>query len=132
MKATINRQPSGQNQTLGTFRLDTGGEVYECKTLELSWKNNQRRISCIPKGSYKVVPRTSEKFGKHFHITNVPGRSYILIHAGNYHTQILGCVLVGQMHLDINNDGDKDVTNSRNTLKKLLELAPNGFTLCIE
>ena len=30
---------------------------------------------------------------------------------------------------DINNDGYRDVTSSRKTLRKLLELAPEGFEL---
>ena len=37
--------------TLGQLFLN--GERF-CDTLELPWKNNQRRISCIPEGEYKV------------------------------------------------------------------------------
>lgn len=54
------------------------------KTLELPWRDNKQRLSCIPKGTYKVVRRNSSKYGNHFHVTSVQNRSYILIHFGNY------------------------------------------------
>lgn len=132
MKATISRLDYQTKQTLGTLTVaDNGKKVFECKTLELPWFCNTVQKSCIPKGEYKVVPRNSKKFGDHFHITNVPGRSYILIHAGNKYTDILGCVLVGDSYADINGDGIRDVLNSRITLKKLLKIAPKGFTLTV-
>lgn len=132
MRAIIHRTQKGDKQTLGELSLyDNSGKVLDCKTLELPWKDNQRQISCIPPGTYIVVPRNSPKFSDHFHVTNVPGRSYILIHPGNYHTQIQGCILVGRDHIDINGDGDKDVTASKDTLHDLLMLAPGGFELIV-
>jgi hypothetical protein len=132
MKATIKRFSHEQKQTLGEFTLtDNGNEIFRCKTLELPWLNNATQKSCIPTGTYKVIPRTSPKFKKHFHVLNVPGREYILIHPGNYHWDILGCILVGDTLKDINNDGFRDILNSKNTLNKILELAPNGFDLSI-
>ena len=134
MKATINRFSHEEKQTLGDFTLNdnNGNAIFKCKTLELPWLNNATQKSCIPTGTYKVVPRTSAKFKKHFHVLDVQGRSYILIHAGNYFTDILGCILVGDSHKDVNNDGFRDVLNSKNTLNKLLALAPNGFELTIK
>ncbi|GGB82974.1 hypothetical protein GCM10007424_23750 [Flavobacterium suaedae] len=133
MEAILKRQQSDDKQTLGTLEVfDKGRKVFECKTLELDWQNNKRRESCIPVGVYNVVTRTSAKYGLHYHVTNVPARSFILIHHGNYNKDILGCILVGSAHIDINGDGYKDVTNSRNTLKKLLKASPNGFTLTIQ
>src|SRR5690606_3031263 len=134
MKATITRNSHEAKQTLGQLFLynEQGNEIFKCKTLELPWLDNATQKSCIPTGSYNVIPRTSQKFKKHFHVTEVPGRSYILIHAGNYHWDILGCILVGDILKDINNDGFRDILNSKNTLNKLLSLAPNGFELCIE
>lgn len=132
MTANINRFSHEEKQTLGEFTLfNNGKEIFRCKTLELPWLNNATQKSCIPTGTYKVVPRTSSKFKKHFHVTDVQGRSYILIHAGNYYWDILGCILVGDSHKDVNNDGFRDVLNSKNTLNKLLALAPNGFELKI-
>lgn len=133
MKARIIRLTKTDKQTLGVFTLynDKGDEIYRCKTLELPWKDNQRQKSCIPTGEYNVIARTSQKFAKHYHIQDVPNRDYILIHTGNYHTQILGCILVGADFKDLNGDGEKDVTSSKVTLTKILSLAQKGFKLTI-
>lgn len=134
MKATITRDPSSDKQTLGEMIItdDSGKEIFSCKTLELPWKDNQQNVSCIPTGTYSVKRRHSERFKEHFHILDVPNRTWILIHAGNYYTQIKGCVLVGDRFSDINKDGYLDVVNSRNTMKKLLDLLPDEFQLTIE
>lgn len=133
MKLLIERHSDDCAQTIGKmFVLDENGCVkYSCDTLELTWKENQQNISCIPEGEYEVKKRFSRKFKSHFHITDVPGRSYILIHPGNFHTDIRGCVLVGKGLRDINADGHKDVLNSQATLADLLGLMPNKFKLKI-
>lgn len=120
-------------QTLGRmFVLDEDNHVkYNCNTLELTWKNNNTRVSCIPEGEYTIQKRWSPKFKYHFHITEVEGRSFILIHSGNYHSQILGCVLVGSDLEDINGDGRLDVVNSKDTLADLLGIMPQSFKLKI-
>lgn len=125
----ISRQIHQDKQTLGTMYYN-GREI--CKTLELAWRNNERRISCIPVGTYKVVRRASPKYGAHFHLTNVPNRNLILIHNGNYHFQINGCILVGATHEDVNMDGYKDVTRSKPTMEKILKILPKSFNLTIE
>ncbi len=101
------------------------------KTLELPWKNNQKKISCIPTGKYNVVKRRSSKHGNHFHILDVPDRDMILIHAGNYFSDILGCVLPGRNHADINKDGYSDVTHSKQTMIELNKILPDRFKLVI-
>ncbi|MBF6607763.1 MAG: hypothetical protein ITG00_03390 [Flavobacterium sp.] len=133
MKAILTRQSANSKQTIGTLELFAacGQLLMSCKTLELPWLNNARQKSCIPKGNYKVVARTSPKYGLHFFVTNVPGRDMILIHHGNYHTDILGCILVGAAHTDINGDKLPDVTSSKVTMQKLTKLAPQGFELTI-
>lgn len=133
MKAVIERYEHGKKQTLGNlFVQDECDEVvYDCETLELPWKDNQRNISCIPEGAYQVEKRYSKKFGWHFHITDVDGRKWILIHSGNFYTQIRGCVLVGNALGDIDNNGIRDVLNSRDTLADLLGVLPSKFELKI-
>lgn len=133
MKAELIRGVSDDKQTLGDFRLfdEDCKMLFHCKTLELPWKENKVRQSCVPSGTYDVVFRTSARFSRHYHLTDVPGRTYILIHPGNYHSQIEGCILVGENLVDINGDGYLDVTSSRNTLNKLLMIAPKGFKLDI-
>jgi len=134
MKVTITRSKLEDAQTLGALVLtnDEGKKLFNCKTLELPWLNNKRNESCIPLGNYKVVARQSARYNKHYHIEDVPGRSFVLIHIGNYYTQTKGCILVGKSVSDINGDGYLDVTNSKSALQELLKLAPNGFDLEIK
>lgn len=81
-----------------------GGMVIDGKpyyTLEPRWKDNQRNISCIPPGEYEVefMPRSwSGKYRNCFHVKDVPGRSQILIHAGNVPDHTRGCILIGKRH----------------------------------
>ena len=126
MKITLKRLSDDGVQTLGILTNVTG-KVYQ--TLELAWKKNAKQISCIPKGVYKVRKRTSAKYGEHFHILNVPNRDFILLHHGNYHTDILGCILPGKGLADINKDGRLDVTGSRQAMKELLSTLPKEFEL---
>jgi len=132
MKLLIERYPNSEKQTIGNgYVLENDFIKFEFKTLELPWINNKRKVSCIPTGDYKVKKRHSKKFGNHFHIQNVKDRSCILIHKGNYYTDILGCILVGDDLSYINDDNEIDVVNSVNTMKQLLKRLPNKFDLSI-
>jgi len=132
MIAIIKRTEKSSLQTLGSLSIFNNNELlYKCRTLELEEDVNAVRDDCIPTGSYTVVKRWSKKYGDHFHVTNVEGRDYILIHAANYHFQLLGCIAVGQAHIDINKDGLKDVTNSNKTMQDLNNILPKEFTLII-
>ncbi len=130
MKVELIRTYQSQ-QTIGELLING---IEFCKTLELKWLDNIRCKSCIPEGVYKVVKRLAHEKRKynHFLVTNVPNRSYILIHTGNYSSQILGCILVGDKHIDMNKDGLLDVANSTITLQKLYNLMPDSFELTIK
>lgn len=125
-KLTIKRLSDNGYQTLGLL-YNPSTTVYH--TLELPWKNNEHQISCIPKGIYDVVKRYTKERGWHFHILNVPDRDIVLMHVGNYFTDILGCVLPGKGLADINGDGKLDVTASRPALNALLKIMPEKFKL---
>jgi len=132
MNAILTRIGHSTTQTLGELDIFDGDKlVFSCKTLELEEDVNAVRDDCIPKGVYKVVLRNSAKYGDHFHVTNVPNRSLILIHAANYSRQLLGCIAVGKAHIDIDGDGLKDVTSSKATMAKLNEILKDDFELTI-
>jgi len=65
-------------------------------TLELPWRNNARRVSCIPAGVYKLdIFYHSPIYGVVPLVENVPGRDGILLHAGNLPEDTKGCIIVG-------------------------------------
>lgn len=133
LKAFLTRLRDDGRQTLGVLRIyDDLDKLFECKTLEPAWKNNQPKESCIPTGKYIVTPRTSPKFGNHYHILNVPGRDWVLFHAGNFRESTEGCVLVGKDFGDLNKDGRPDLLFSRVILDHLLNVVGNRqFSLVI-
>ncbi len=131
MHVKIQRIEKSEYQTLGILTIfdDNNFPFWSCRTLELPDKNNQSRISCIPEAEYEVIKRYSGKYKDHFHILNVPNRSYILIHNANYVRQLLGCIAVGLHHTDIDGDGLRDVTASKQTLKDLNKILPDEFKM---
>ena len=103
---------------------------FQCFTLELPLLNNATDISCIyPAGGYNGQKHFSPNNGDCIAINNVMDRTNIQIHSGNYTSQIRGCILVGDSIKFLNDDTIPDVTNSKNTLKKLLSVLDNEFTI---
>ena len=134
IKAFLLRLVNNDKETLGRF-LVYGDQfkLLEGVTLELPWRNNQRVVSCIPKGSYQVrFCSDSEKIPyPHFEILNIPGRDGVKIHRGNFVENTKGCVLIGSDFGDINSDGVPDVTGSKVTLDQLLIIGRGGFELTV-
>lgn len=111
-----------------------GEKIFEFKTLELPWRDNERNVSCIPEGEYlvkKMYPTSKRKY-QYFWVQDVPGRDSILFHPGNYTHQIKGCILPGEEFADLDNDNIIDITNTTQTLKILTALLPEKFKLVIE
>jgi hypothetical protein len=129
----LTRIESNDSHTLGLLKHNgiDGVPPFELFTLELPWRENVVRKSCINVGRYKVVKRWSAKYKHHFWITNVSGRSMILIHAGNYVTDSLGCVLVGDSVRNGVVAGSKMLLNSKKSMRLLLDSCPDHFTLII-
>ena len=127
----IIRETFTDKSTIGNLYLD--GE-WLCDTLELPWKDNQRSISCIPDGQYKVRLRTARESATrdylHLLIQDVPNRDYILVHIGNKSSDSRGCVLVG-----IGTEQDF-VKNSRLAMellmKEILNLGGTNINLIIK
>ena len=64
-----------------------------CLTIELPWKNNETKVSCIPEGKYFIKKRYSKKFQWHLEVLDVQNRSFILFHTANNALQELnGCI----------------------------------------
>jgi 5,10-methylene-tetrahydrofolate dehydrogenase/methenyl tetrahydrofolate cyclohydrolase len=78
---------------LGTNGTLSANGQFVCFTIELPWLNNQRKLSCIPEGRYKLVKRYTAKRGNHILVVGVPGRSLILFHPANDALKELeGCI----------------------------------------
>ena len=129
------------------IRIDTGDvgtfSLFVVKgvaffTAELPWRNNYKNISCIPSGSYQCEITDSPKFGRVYKIKDVPDRTDILIHPGNwagdirkgYRSDSDGCVLLGKRIVSIYTQ--KAVASSKAALEEFQALLKNEpFTLVI-
>ena len=139
MKIHIDRSYRKEQTPGHAYLQDVDGNIlYQFKTLELPWKDNERNKSCIPEGIYPVKVRFSKKYGRHLHIQNVKDRDLILIHWGNYAgsvnpktgtPDIRGCVMVGSAHMDIDGDGITDIENSKNTFKAIMAVVPDELEI---
>lgn len=77
----------GTNGTI-TFR---GKHI--CHSIELPDKENEKQVSCIPEGRYKLTRYHSKRFPDTIGISQVPDRSGILFHAANDALRELqGCI----------------------------------------
>jgi len=96
--------------TFGKITLDWLPEHKDIYTIELPWMDNIQNQSCIPQGIYNCSPYSSVKYKNVWQVRNVPNRSNILIHSGNFACDVKlqasvhdsdtqGCILVG-MRID--------------------------------
>ena len=127
----IIRDTFTENSTIGELFIN--GERF-CDTLENPWLNNQRNISCIPEGQYKVrlrLPRESAtRDYLHLLVQDVPNRDYILFHIGNTAKDTSGCILVGQ-------GSEQDVVYNSQlamdlVIKEILNLGGENINLIIK
>lgn len=78
--------------------------------------------TAIPEGRYRVTLERSPRFGENtITINDVPGFSYIRIHAGNDHTDTDGCPLVGLRRVVDPIGSGGSVLDSRLALSRLKE-----------
>ncbi len=95
----------------GTFGVWLLNNQPMAVTLEPYHRENERNISCIPSGQYIMERVNSPTYGDTFEVTNVQGRSKILIHWGNLDDNTEGCILLGESLGLLN--GDWAVLSSR-------------------
>jgi hypothetical protein len=88
--------------TFGVITFPSGVQLY---TAERPWLGNKPSVSCIPEGVYalgkresRVVSRTSGgSFTEGWEVKAVPGRTFIMVHPGNYPlVDLEGCIAVGK------------------------------------
>ena len=73
-------------------KLECDGKLI-CNTIELPWKMNETKVSCIPEGKYFIRKRYSRKFKWHLEVIDVKDRSFILFHpANNALKELNGCI----------------------------------------
>ena len=128
-KLYLIREPSTATETMGrlTFNLQT------IHTVEQEWRptapGGEPNNSCVPAGQYKLIHHARPNgdkvlalvnpgLGVYYQAADRPsgvGRFLILIHAGNTHKDVIGCIAPG-----LGRSGSS-VTSSRAAMKKIME-----------
>lgn len=91
-----------EDRTLGILYLVHHLNTRPFVTMELAWKENKKRESCIPLGKYDLIKARYDD-RKTFMVKDVPGRSGIYFHAGNWPKNSTGCILLGSNFVDYDN-----------------------------
>lgn len=110
----IDRKLSSDNCTMGYLLTNKKIIAY---TLELPWIDNKGDISCISSGTYSGILRYDKKDKWRIELTNVPNRTNVQIHVGNFTRDTKGCILVGTGA----NINDCEVQGSSTAYQKLKE-----------
>jgi len=142
MACQLIRDENGNDGCFGTLtNADTG---HKWQTAELSWLDNEQNISCIPPGIYDVVWSLHPKHGWCYEVQNVPGRTAILIHPGNWagsqklgeRSDFLGCIGLGKVRLRTSPPGtnylQESILHSKDAVAEFVaEMKEQPFKLCI-
>ena len=126
-KLKLVRVTEHKDATLGVLCIDDRPMFV---TLEDKWRDNERQVSCIPKGKYEIIAHSSPKFGRTFQVMNVPDRDAILIHAGNTHKDTHGCILLGLMYGLLGTDSA--ILSSRAAMEQFMQLMASDSKATLE
>jgi hypothetical protein len=141
---TLSRSTGDGERTSGDLRLwlgagDKGVQVAAFATIERPWIKNPAgpggmpRVSCVPVGTYTIIPHHSVNFPNTYALVNpelgvyyqpgdIPagqawGRSAILMHVGNRVRDVIGCIAVGKEHGEL--QGEPAVLRSTLAMREL-------------
>ena len=119
------RTESSAQGTFSQFAIKT----FKAFGGELPSRNNQQGKSCIPAGTYICRWLYSNEHKRNiYHITNVPNRTDVEVHSGNYcgdkdkgfKSDVLGCLLLGKSIGLL--DGQKAVLESKEAIQEFEKL----------
>lgn len=112
--------------TVSVNMVNTGDDTFNQfgYNIELPYLDNRINVSCIPTGIYKFQQIIRPDGTRAIEILNVPNRTNILAHSGNYMKDTNGCILP---NLSIGYTRDSKTPygiTSRVQLKQLLKALP--------
>jgi hypothetical protein len=131
----FNYGPELPSPLAGTFGIMELPSTHKLYSVEPPWVGNKQSVSCIPEGIYTmryrnsgVVTRsTSGEFTGGWEITDVPNRTFIMIHPGNTPLDFEGCVGPGtdyKLMRDHTGTLRLGVTSSRDAFRLLMSELP--------
>ena len=118
-----------------------------CYTMEQPWRQNRRFVSCVPVGTYDLIPYDSPKYGQTYALENEMldvfayqdeagdgGRYACLFHPANWAHELQGCIAPGYGKSWGQKGGHLPnlmVTRSRDAFTKLYEILDREHQILI-
>ena len=141
ISAVLSRDYGARSTTGCLYIFEGDKSIFNCVMIELPkfvvpMRINSPNIDCIPgEMTYTVKKHYSPSKGECFQVMDVPDRTWVLWHVGNFATgkkvDTEGCQLPGMRFEDINHDGNIDVADSTKAMNMLLAIMPDEFKLHI-
>ncbi len=121
-----------ENFIYGTFGVLIIDSKVFCVTLEPPDELNKTSQSSIPAQQYTCSRYSSNKYPDTFQVMNVPGRTKILFHAGNFLKNTEGCILLARKFGVIGSG--RAILNSGDTFKRFMGIMDgvDKFSLTIK
>lgn len=105
--------------TIGALYVDGANECFSLELpLTFEGKENVPNLTCVQAGRFQILlqpsphfEQSSDPWVKKFatrmpHLQNVPGRSYVMVHFGDFVADTDGCILVGNIRTSMTAIGD--------------------------
>ena len=124
---TLRRVWRDERSTLGIIKIVGLESEPPFFSMELPWKDNALRVSCIPDGNYPWEKWYSPTFKREvirLRDESVMPRSAILCHVANEPTEILGCIAPGMRWAKW--DSGWGVASSKMALDKIMAELPDS------
>ena len=109
-----------EDHLYGTFGALIIDSKLFCWTLEPPDELNQQSISSIPAQQYRCKRCSSDRYPDTFQVMNVPGRTKILFHKGNFDEHTEGCILLARKYGVLR--GGRAIMNSGDTFNQFMEI----------
>ena len=129
VKLHVQRTRETPNATLGTMTIDGRTDTWyilEPGGPDSTVAGSDKRINA---GTYTLKPYSSAKYKDVYELQQVPGRTKILLHSGNYHNHTLGCLMPGKGHGT--KDGDVAVWRSKEAMNEIKPLLKQARTITV-
>ncbi len=125
---TIVRVASLDEGTFGVMLYD--GKPFAV-TGERPWLENRKSVSCIPTGTYMCQRYKSAKYPDTFEIIDVPSRTFVLFHKGNFPLKDSeGCILVAEKFEEV--DGKVAVLESGHGFEEFIKKLKDVCTFTLQ
>lgn len=137
MENLILKRTYFKDATVGHLFMEDRSNPVWC-TIERPWLDNTPFKSCIPEGRYLVEPFSGDRYKEVWQVKDVPNRTAILFHVGNWARNSVGCILPGlsfgyMKDHEVSGQLEKAVMNSGQAILQIKrELGyPSSFNLNI-